>query len=151
MQQPHDDAVDEIIRLFGTSAFRSTMGMRILRPTDPIASTQAIEAIVECDVSPAFANTQGVAHGGLISGLIDTAAGVAVKLAARDAHLPVATVSLTLNYHRPGRVGSTLRAVGRRISGTGTVCCTVEVHDDQGEHIATGLATLRAHTRKPNA
>jgi uncharacterized protein (TIGR00369 family) len=140
--QPQEAPVDEIIRLFSTSAFRSTMGMRIVRPADPV------EAIVECEVSPAFANTQGVAHGGLISGLVDSAAGVAVKLAARDAHLPVATVSLTINYHRPGRVGSTLRAVGRRVSGKGTVCCSIEVHDDQGEHIATGLATLRAHTRK---
>ena len=141
MQPPQDATVDEVIRLFSSSAFRSTMGMRILRPDNPI------EAIVECDVSPAFSNTQGVAHGGLISGLVDTAAGVAVKLAAGDAHLPVATVSLTLNYHRPGRVGSTLRAVARRISGTGTVCCGIEVHDDKGDHIATGIATLRAKTR----
>lgn len=141
MQPPQDETVDDVIRLFSTSAFRSTMGMRILRPDNPI------EAIVECEVSSAFSNTQGVAHGGLISGLVDTAAGIAVKLAAGDAQLPVATVSLTLNYHRPGRVGSTLRAVARRISGTGTVCCGIEVHDDQNEHIATGIATLRAKTR----
>lgn len=145
MQQPQEATIDELIRLFSTSAFRSTMGMRIVRSKSPV------ESVVECDVSPAFANTQGVAHGGLTSGLIDTAAGIAVKLAASDAHLPVATVSLTINYHRPGRVGSTLRAVGRRISGSGTVCCAIEVHDDQGEHIASGLATLRAHKRKAKA
>lgn len=141
MQQPPDATIDEVIRLFSTSAFRSTMGMRIVRPSNPV------EALVECEVSPAFANTQGVAHGGLISGLVDTAAGIAVKLAAGDANLPVATVSLTINYHRPGRVGSTLRAIAKRISGTGTVCCGIEVHDDQGEHIASGLATLRARKR----
>lgn len=141
MEPPQETTVDEVIRLFSTSAFRNTLGLRIVRPDDPS------EAIVECEVSQAFSNTQGVAHGGLISGLVDTAAGVAVKLAAGDAHLPVATVSLTLNYHRPGRVGSTLRAVARRVSGKGTVCCAIEVHDDQGDHIASGLATLRAKTR----
>ena len=141
MEPPQETTVDEVIRLFSTSAFRNTLGLRIVRPDDPS------EAIVECEVSQAFSNTQGVAHGGLISGLVDTAAGVAVKLAAGDAYLPVATVSLTLNYHRPGRVGSTLRAVARRVSGKGTVCCAIEVHDDQGDHIASGLATLRAKTR----
>jgi uncharacterized protein (TIGR00369 family) len=131
---------DQLDQVFGSSGYRRTMGLRILRApeSDPHA------AIVECEVSMPYANTQGVAHGGLISGLIDTAAGIAVKLAAGDAQLPVATVSLTINYHRPGQVGRTLRAVGRRISGSRTPCCAVEVHDDHGTHVASGLVTLRA-------
>lgn len=139
--KPEIDAAifDELDRVFGTSGYRRTMGLRIVRaPTT--------EAIVECEVSEPYANTQGVAHGGLISGLIDTAAGIAAKLAAGDPRLAVATVSLTINYHRPGRVGRTLRAVGRHVSGAGTPCCAIEVHDDQGEHIASGLATLRARS-----
>ena len=135
-----DETFDELDRVFDSSAFRQTMGMRIVRASKP-------EAIVECEVSPRYANTQGVAHGGLTSGLIDTAAGIATKIAARDAHLTVSTVSLTVNYHRPGRVGRVLRAVAKALSGTGTVSVAIEVHDDQGEHIATGLATLRARVR----
>jgi uncharacterized protein (TIGR00369 family) len=142
--QSEDTTFDELDRLFGSSGYRRTMGMRIVRG-------QQAEAIVECEVSPPYANTQGVAHGGLISGLIDTAAGIATKLASGDAQIPVATVSLTVNYHRPGRVGRTLRAVSQTISGTSTVSCAIEVHDDHGEHIATGLATLRARTRKQKA
>ena len=134
------DTFDELDRIFGTSGYRRTMGMRILRGS-------GAEAVVECDVSEAYANTQGVAHGGLISGLIDTAAGIASKLGAGDAHLPVATVSLTINYHRPGRVGHSLRAVARSVSGKSTLSCAIEVHDDEGQHIASGLATLRARTR----
>lgn len=142
MQPETKDALfDELDRVFGTSGYRRTMGMRIVRAPNA-------EAIVECEVTPPYANTQGVAHGGLISGLIDTAAGIAAKLGAGDAQLPVATVSLTIHYHRPGRVGRTLRAVGRRVSGTGTVSCAIEVHDDQGEHIASGLAALRARLQK---
>ena len=141
MHTENTDALfDELDQVFGTSGYRRTMGMRIVR-------TPAAEAVVECEVSQPYANTQGVAHGGLISGLIDTAAGIATKLAAGDARLAVATVSLTFNYHRPGRVGRTLRAVGKRIAGSGTPCCAIEVHDDQGEHIASGLATLRARAR----
>jgi uncharacterized protein (TIGR00369 family) len=136
-----DEIFDELDRVFGTSNYRRTMGMRSVRSANS-------EAIVECEVAPEYANTQGVAHGGLISGLIDTVAGIATKLAAADAHIPVATVSLTVNYHKPGLVGRTLRAVGRRLSGTGTVCVAIEVHDDTGEHIASGLATLRTRARK---
>lgn len=127
---------DELDQVFGTSGYRRTMGLRILRG-------QGTDAVVECEVEPPYANTQGVAHGGLITGLIDTAAGIAVKLASGDAHTAVATVSLTTSFHRPAKVGSTLRAVGRRVSGSGTPCCAVEVHDDAGTHIASGLATLR--------
>jgi len=141
MPQQTPDAIYEALeRTFESSGYRNTLGMRIVRAPMP-------EAIVECEVTPAYANTQGVAHGGLISGLIDTAAGIATKLGARDVALPVATVSLTINYHRPGRLGHTLRAVARSISGKGTVSCAIEVHDDEGQHIASGLATLRARIR----
>lgn len=136
MPDDHGEVVDAVQALFAESGYRRTLGMRIQRG-------EGVEAVVECDVTADYANTQGVAHGGLVSGLIDTAAGVAVKFARGEPRLRLGTVSLTVNYHRPGRVGRVLRAVGRRVSGTGTPCCVVEVHDDAGEHIATGIATMR--------
>ena len=42
-------------------------------------------------------NTQGVCHGGVISGLMDMAAGVAAKSQLEDRTRAVATVSLTVN------------------------------------------------------
>jgi uncharacterized protein (TIGR00369 family) len=137
MHDKERDAIfDELEGQFGSAGYRNTMGLRIVR-------SARSEAVVECEIAPAFANTQGVAHGGLVSGLIDTAAGVATKLAAGHGLVAVATVSLTVNYHRPGRIGHTLRAVAKVISGKGTVSCAIEVHDDEGHHIASGLATLR--------
>lgn len=94
-----EDAVLDALRsVFAEPGYRRTMGFRIGRG-------EGREAVLECEVVPDYANTRGVAHGGLISGLIDTAAGIAVKLEMGDPELPVATVSLTINYHRPGRVG----------------------------------------------
>lgn len=136
-----EDAVLDALRsVFAEPGYRRTMGFRIGRG-------EGREAVLECEVVPDYANTRGVAHGGLISGLIDTAAGIAVKLEMGDPELPVATVSLTINYHRPGRVGAILRAVGRQVSGRGTPCCSVEVHDDDGVLVATGVATLRVASR----
>lgn len=137
-EDENEDVVAAVQALFADSAYRRSVGIRIL-------GGDAESAVVECEVTPAYANTQGLAHGGLISGLIDTAAGVTVKFAEGEPRLNVATVSLTIHYHRPGRVGRTLRAVGRKLSGSVTPSCAIEVHDDQGEHIASGLATLRVH------
>jgi len=139
-----DDEIERtfeaLLAVFEHAGYRKTMGMHIRRG-------EGDEAVIECLVAPQFANTQGVAHGGLLSGLIDTAAGIASKLAARDAKLRVATVSLTVNYHRPGRVGQTLRAVGRHVSGRSTPCCSVEVRDPGGNLVASGVATLRVASR----
>ena len=58
MHTENTDALfDELDQVFGTSGYRRTMGMRIVR-------TPAAEAVVECEVSQPYANTQGVAHGG---------------------------------------------------------------------------------------
>jgi uncharacterized protein (TIGR00369 family) len=133
-----EDVVAAVQALFAESGYRRSLGIRI-------QGGDECSAVIECDVTPEYANTQGVAHGGLISGLIDTAAGVAIKFAEGSPRLNAATVSLTIHYHRPGRVGHTLRAVGRKLSGSGTPSCAIEVHDDEGVHIASGLATLRVH------
>jgi uncharacterized protein (TIGR00369 family) len=138
MTDDAEDVVAAVQALFAESSYRRTLGMRI-------QAGDKGSAVVECDVTSEYTNTQGLAHGGLVSGLIDTAAGVAVKFAEGKPRLKVATVSLTINYHRPVRVGRTLRTVGRRLSGSGTPCCAIEVHDDEGEHVATGLATMRVH------
>lgn len=142
MGNAQDGTLEELQSVFAASGYRKSMGLRIVEGN-------LEQATIECEVKPEFANTQGVAHGGLISGLIDTAAGVAAKCAMGRPRAAVATVALTINYHLPGRVGQTLRAVGRRVSGRGTLCCQVEVHDGEGSHVATGIATLRMPRQDP--
>lgn len=125
--------------LFTQSPYSRAMGFRLANASDGSAS-------IECVVAPEHANTRGVCHGGVISGLMDMAAGVATKSLFSDGPRGVATLSLTVNYQRPAQVGCTLTATATVRSGRRIVSCEVLVRDDQGEPIAMGLATLDVRT-----
>lgn len=71
------------------------------------------------------------------------------KAEFEDTERAVATVSLTVNYLRPVSVGRTLVAEARIKSGRRVVSCEIEVCDDRGESIASGLATILV--RSPRA
>jgi uncharacterized protein (TIGR00369 family) len=122
--------------LFVRSNYSQAMGFRLVE-------AKSGRARIECVVSDSHANTQGVCHGGVISGLIDMAVGVAAKSMLDDPQRPVATVSLTVNYQRPGELGRTLSAEAIVQSGRRILSCAVTVSDDRGAPIAVGLATLK--------
>lgn len=121
--------------LFTQSNYSRAMGFRLV-------GASAGSASIECLVNPEHANTRGVCHGGVISGLMDMAAGVATKSLFSDA--AIATVSLTVNYQRPAQVGRTLTATATVCSGRRIVSCEILVRDDHDEAIAMGMATLHA-------
>jgi uncharacterized protein (TIGR00369 family) len=100
-------------------------------------------AVVECPTRPEHANSRGVLHGGVVSSLIDTAAGAAVAYQPSVGGGQVATVALTVNFIRAGQVGDRLRATGRRRGGKQIITCDVEVIDQHGETVAFGVATLK--------
>ena len=104
-------------------------------------------AVVECTVVAAHANTRGIAHGGIMSALMDTACGGAVAYQPSSEGRPAVTVSLTVTYLHPAHVGDRLRAVAVRC-GTPkrTVASQVEVQNQTGAVLAVGLATLRLVT-----
>lgn len=122
--------------LFARSNYSQAMGFRLVEAGGG-------RARIECVVSESHTNTQGVCHGGVISGLIDMAVGVAAKSMQGDAQRPVATVSLTVNYQRPGELGRTLSAEAAIQSGRRILSCSVTVRDDRDEPIAVGVATLK--------
>lgn len=124
--------------LLSTSRFASLLGMRILERTDG-------ESRVELRVREEHANTRGIAHGGVVASLVDTAAGAAVAYQPSIGGRGVATVSLTTSYLAPARAGDVLRAHARRRGrGRRLVTCEVEVRDGDDTAIATALVTLAA-------
>jgi uncharacterized protein (TIGR00369 family) len=116
------------------SPFHTWAGMSVLH-----ASPGGVE--IALDAEPHHLNLQGVLHGGMIATLADTAAGLAVRteLAPGRTH---ATVSLTVQYLRPGGAG---RIVGRgRVLRVGRTLAhaTAEVVDPDGLLLATASATI---------
>lgn len=86
--------------------------------------------------------TGGIAHGGAIATLMDTALGFAASTMAPEG-LDVVTAQISINYIRPARAGERLEAVGEvRHSGRRTAVATGEVRTQSGALVATGSATL---------
>jgi uncharacterized protein (TIGR00369 family) len=118
------------------SRFASLIGMRLLDRSDG-------ESRVELRVREDHANTRGIAHGGVVASLVDTAAGAAVAYQPSVGGAGVATVSLTTTYHAPARAGDVLCAHARlRGGGRRIVTCEVEVRGEDDAPVATALVTL---------
>jgi len=90
-------------------------------------------------------NYNDVVHGGVISSLIDSAAGGAVRSlreAKEIAARPHATSDLHVTYLAPA-TGTELRAEARVIkAGRTAVFTEVEVTDDRGRPVARGMVTF---------
>lgn len=88
------------------------------------------------------ANTNGTVHGGFLATLLDTACGREVR-SGLDEGRSAATVSLTVTYLKPGKVGSELTANATTLHrGDSLVMVEGDVHDDGGERIAHAAATF---------
>lgn len=85
----------------------------------------------------------GVVHGGVISTLLDTVAGLAA-MSAVPAHTPVATLDLRIDYLKPARPGETIIGEGecfRLTSSVAFVRATAH-HGDAEKPIAHCMATF---------
>lgn len=122
---------------FWLSPFAQHMGFELVEWEDG-------RAVAECLVKAEHANTRGIAHGGVLSALMDMACGGAVGYHPSVEGRGVVTVVLNVNYVHPAEVGDRVRAVGRR-RGTGkrVIACDVEVTNQKGVTLALGLVTLR--------
>ncbi|WP_322797053.1 PaaI family thioesterase [Tepidiforma sp.] len=96
-------------------------------------------------------NYNDVVHGGVISSLIDSAAGGAVRTLRDEAEIrarPHATSDLHVSYLAPAR-GTELVAEARVVKMGRTAAFTqVEVRDDGGRLVAMGLVTFVIGTRR---
>jgi len=91
---------------------------------------------------PEFCNPAGFIQGGLLSAMLDDTMGPAVLLHTNGAAY-TATISMTVNFLSPARVG---RLIGEaRVSQVGKTVAFIEAKltDDNGTVIATATSTAR--------
>ncbi|SES38795.1 uncharacterized domain 1-containing protein [Tranquillimonas rosea] len=101
------------------------------------------------DVAEAHANRRGILHGGIATTLLDTAMGSTAGLVPGEARsTPVSTVSLTIQFLAPGRVGTRLTATGN-VTGGGRSLKFVEgeLRDEEGTLIASATGVFKSMTR----
>lgn len=90
-------------------------------------------SILKVELEEIALNPFGIAHGGLIFGLGDTAMGVVANTKERQA----VTLSSTINYLRPAK-GKYILAKAKVVKSGKKVCyLTVEIVNDKEELVAT--------------
>ena len=97
-------------------------------------------------IGPAHLSSPGVAHGGVLAGLMDAVLGAAALTLAFTAGELVSTVEFKINYLHPVRLGDELRAVAQ-VDHAGkslVVCSGVIYRQAAGEAGATSGANATA-------
>ncbi len=106
--------------------------------------------ILEWDAGEEYsfpAQSGSIVHGGLITTLLDTAMGGACWSVLADAETFL-TADLHVEFLRSARPG-TLRAEGRVVHRTKRIVfCAAEVHDGDGNHLASGRCTQVLRSRR---
>jgi len=115
-----------------------TMGLRLVE-------WELDRSVIELDVDERHMNGAGVFHGGCMSTLLDTAlAHAAIYCTVPGNYRSGATVTLTVNFIAPVRMGSRITARARKTGGGRTMFMSVaEAVDETGQTVATGQAVGR--------
>ncbi len=126
------DRVPEFNRLLGIDRIRSGAG----------------RAEVALDLKKELTNRRGVAHGGLITSLLDVALGSAVISGIRSEEW-CGTMQLSVQFREPG-VGTSLTARGRMMRrGRHVAFAEGEVVDDGDRIVATAQGTWHVWPSRP--
>lgn len=100
-----------------------------------VAETDRGRARLTVPLRAEFANSYGMAHGGLIAALVDMASGVAL----RTLKVRVVTVETTVNIFLPVALAGRLTADGRLVhEGHKLLHAEVDVTNDEGVLVAKG-------------
>jgi len=121
-----------------------TMGVNVVRASPD-------EVIAEIDIAPRHRQALGLVHGGVYSGLIETAASLGASLVARarGEAPPVGVENHTsfLRSAREGRIRVTATPISR---GRTTQLWEATIKDASEQILATGRVRLIAAPREPS-
>lgn len=124
------------------SHFAHYLGIRFIDREDGTARTSI-------EIEDRHANTHRIAHGGVITALLDTTCGLAVAYQPSIGGKGVTTVSLQVTYLGASFVGDTITATARRRGrGRRLVSLEVEAVNQKGEPVAIGMCTLRVRSNE---
>lgn len=115
------------------SAFAEYIGLRLVE-------WELDRCVMEIDVDDRVMNGTGVLHGGALSTAIDTAiAHAALYCTVPENYRSGATVTLTVNFIAPVRLGSRVTIKSKKTGGGATMFMSAaEAKDETGRIVATG-------------
>lgn len=129
----------DAIRNAASSGYWAHMGVEVVEAASGVA-------VCRLRLRAEHLNYNGVAHGGTVAGLVDCAAGLAVRTLRSPEEIagrPHATVDMHVAYLAGAKSAGTLVATGRVIkSGRTAYFAEVDIADDDGRAIARGTVTF---------
>lgn len=127
---------------FAKSPFLNHLGVELVERSDG-------RGVLRLAVDERHLRTRGIAHGGLISTLLDTAMGIAVSTGTPDGCFAV-TAQLNVNFVRPAWDGEVLEITGEvNHRGQQTAVARGEVRTARGVLVALSSGTF-SFVRDPN-
>jgi len=128
------------------AAFAADIGMRLVE-------WELDRCVIELDVASHCINGTGVLHGGCLATVIDTAiAHAAIYCTVPENYRSGATVTVTVNFIAPVRLGSRVTVTARKTGGGRTMFMSVaEAVDENGVIVGTGqgIGRYRDGCHKP--
>jgi uncharacterized protein (TIGR00369 family) len=122
------------------SNFSELLGLVLVHREDGMAR-------VSITIEPRHGNTAGIAHGGVLTSVMDTASGAAMAYQPSIGGKGVTTVSIQVSYVGPTFVGDTITATARcRGRGRRLLTLDIEAANQKGELVAIGMCTLRVRS-----
>jgi uncharacterized protein (TIGR00369 family) len=130
-------------RPFESSPFLAMLGAELVARGDGFAT-------LALDISEMHLRTRGIAHGGVIATLLDTAMGVAVSTQTPEGCFAV-TCQLNVHFTRPGWNGERL-LISAEVShsGTTTSVARADMTTAEGVRVAMSTGTF-SFVRLPNS
>lgn len=102
-----------------------------------VLETARGQAKINLPMKPQYANTYGIVHGGVVTALVDMAAGVAL----RTLKFRIVTVEVSTNYFEPVALDDELTAEARLVQeGRKILHADVQVFNPAAQLVARGKA-----------
>ena len=110
-----------------------------------IVKLESGSCVMGLEFRPEFDNTTGAVHGGILAMLADTA--IACALGTLFDDMNFATANLNIHFLR--KANTAVTATAEIIKKGGKVCVgTCDIHDPEGELVATVIADFVLHGRR---
>lgn len=145
---PDNPLLPMIAQVFDQMPFNRLLGLKVTRFAE-----DSVEVCFNWSEQLIGNPLQQILHGGVISSVLDVAGGIMAVSSALGRLTDVApeqlfarlgkmsTIDIRTDYLRPGR-GERFIATARVIrSGNKVAVCRMELHNEQGKHIALGTGT----------
>ncbi|SNX54712.1 PaaI family thioesterase [Thermoanaerobacterium sp. RBIITD] len=97
------------------------------------------QSIMEVKITDKHLNPLGIAHGGVLFSIMDTAMGMAARTLGKN----IVTLEMNINFIKPVMNNDTIKAIGKVVhTGKSTTIAVCDAYNQEGKLAATARETF---------